>query len=82
MLAKLKERVAAGVTNAEFISMRIFHYSSRLRENRLEGYVIETVRVRGGLYRYVLRSEPVTPFQPRQKETAESQPPLFAEVGR
>ena len=61
MLAKLKERGAAGVTNVEFISMRIFRYSSRLREIRLEQNVVDTIRVRGGLYKYVFRTGPDVP---------------------
>lgn len=83
MMVKLEEAGEKGVTNAEFIAMRIFRYSSRLRENRQEGAIIDTIQVRGGLYRYVLRSKPSVPtplpsFQ--QKPREDLTPPLFASV--
>jgi hypothetical protein len=83
MIAKLEEAGERGVTNVEFVAMRIFRYSSRLRENRQKLFDIETIHVRGGLYRYILHSKPSVPtpvpsFQPRPR--ADSTPSLFASV--
>ena len=61
MLVLLKERGERGVTNAEFVLMKIFRYSSRLREIRLERNIVDTIRVRGGLYKYVFRAGPDVP---------------------
>ena len=60
MIAKLEERGAKGVTNAEFVGMRIFRYSSRLFESRKEGHDIDAKNLGGGLWRYILLSKPDT----------------------
>ncbi len=80
MIAKLEEAGERGVTNVEFVAMRIFRYSSRLRENRQKLFNIETIHVRGGLYRYILHSKPSVPtplpsFQRKPREAFT--PPLF-----
>lgn len=82
----LRQNGKAGVLTADFLRIPIARYSSRLRELRQMGYEISTERLTESCFKYVLISEPIVPkelpsFQPRQKETAESQPPLFAEVG-
>ncbi len=51
------------------------------------GYQISTERFTESVFKYVLVSEPLTPkqvptFEPRQKQPAQEQPPLFAEVPR
>jgi hypothetical protein len=80
----MEEAGEEGVTNRQFIEMGIFRYSSRLRENRQKLFDIETIHVRGGLYRYILRSKPSVPtplpsFE--KKPRADLTPPLFAGVG-
>ena len=86
ILNLLRERGRAGATNGDLVRIA-YRYSARLREIRLAGYGVRTDFVREAVFKYTLISEPVEPkplptFQPRQKETAESQPPLFAEVPR
>ncbi|MDI9934732.1 helix-turn-helix domain-containing protein [Rhodococcus sp. IEGM 1351] len=39
-------------TNVELNSMGIFRYSARIKDLRDDGYLIETVRVHDGLYRF------------------------------
>lgn len=83
----LRQNGKAGVLTADFLRIPIARYSSRLRELRQMGYEISTERLTESCFKYVLISEPMVPkelpsFQLRQKETAESQPPLFAEVPR
>ncbi len=83
----LRQNGRAGVLTGDFLRIPIARYSSRLRELRQMGYEISTERLTESCFKYVLISEPIVPkelpsFQPRQKETAESQPPLFAEVPR
>ena len=86
ILNLLRERGRAGATNDDLVRIA-YRYSARLREIRLAEYEVRTDFVREGVFKYTLISEPVEPkplptFQSRQKETAESQPPLFAEVPR
>jgi hypothetical protein len=83
----LRRNGKAGLLTSDFLRIPIARYSSRLRELRQQGYGISTERITEGCYKYVLRFEPPVPkelpnFEPRQKEPAESQPPLFAVVGR
>jgi len=83
MIARLRERGEKGVTNAEFVAMRIFRYSSRLFENRKKGYDIDAIDLGGGLWLYVLRSEPdiLKPLPSfERKARKDLTPPLFASV--
>lgn len=48
----------SGVTNGTFAVAGILRYAARLEELRNRGFVIETQRVKGGTFRYVLISEP------------------------
>jgi hypothetical protein len=80
MIAKLEERGEQGVTNSEFIGMRIFRYSSRLFESRKEGHDIDAKNLGGGLWLYILRSKPDTlkPLPSFERKPREDlTPPLF-----
>ncbi len=83
----LRQNGRAGVLTGDFLRIPIARYSSRLRELRQMGYQISTERFTESVFKYVLVSEPLTPkqvptFEPRQKQPAQEQPPLFAEVPR
>ena len=86
ILELLRQNGKAGVLTSDFLRIPIARYSSRLRECRQMGYVISTERITEGCFKYALIREPLTPkelpsVQPRQKQPAQEQPPLFAEVG-
>lgn len=53
----LQERGEAGATNSELVQICL-QYNSRLSELNREGYVIETIHVKEGLYKYVLHKKP------------------------
>ena len=54
ILNRLKEAGEEGVTNSE-LSRISLQYSARLMELRLKGYVIETIPLKNGVYKYILR---------------------------
>jgi len=89
MLALLRPRGPAGVTNIEFVGMMVLNYGARLEELRDLGYEIETIQESKSLFRYVLHSEPEKPkpseqpetpktFTERHREEEERRFPLFA----
>ncbi|HSW76022.1 MAG TPA: hypothetical protein VLG50_03195, partial [Candidatus Saccharimonadales bacterium] len=53
----LRDAGAEGITNAELAKICL-QYNSRLSELSKEGYVIETIHVKDGLYKYVLHKVP------------------------
>jgi hypothetical protein len=46
---------SGGVTNIELIRMGILRPAARIEELRKEGHIIDTVHVKGGIYKYVYR---------------------------
>lgn len=54
ILNRLKKAGEEGVTNSE-LSRISLQYSARLMELRLKGYVIETIPLKNGVYKYILR---------------------------
>jgi hypothetical protein len=87
ILELLRRNGKAGLLTGDFLKMPCARYSSRLKELRSQGYEISTERITESCFKYVLISEPLVPkelptFSPRQKATAQEQPPLFAEVGQ
>ncbi len=64
---------AAGVTTADFLRMPVARYSSRIRELRQIGFVIQVDRIIEGLFRYTLVSSPAVPkslptFEPKPRQ--------------
>lgn len=57
ILFLLRKRGTAGATNADFVALGIFRYSSRLHELRRQGYRIATLRVSEGVFCYRLIGE-------------------------
>ncbi len=89
ILELLRARGRFGATNVDLVALKIFRYSSRLRELRQQGFCIDTVRVSEGLYKYILRSEPDTPTplpsferKPREAFTPPLFPPATGRDGR
>ena len=82
MVAKMEAAGPRGVTNREFIEMGCFRYSSRLHEIR-RGREVDTIPVRGGLYRYVIKPDgPRLSPACESKKSTNTTPPLFAEAQR
>ena len=89
ILELLRARGRFGATNVDLVALKIFRYSSRLRELRQQNFCIDTVRVTEGLYKYILRSEPDTPkalpsFERKSREqlTPSLFPPATGRDGR
>lgn len=61
MLQMLREAGDAGVTSRQFVETGsgIFKYTNRISDLRRQGYMIEAIRVKDSLYRYVLVREPL-----------------------
>ena len=61
MLGMLRFAGDKGVTSREFVETGtgIFKYTNRISDLRKQGYMIEAIRVKDSLYRYVLVREPV-----------------------
>jgi len=60
ILALLRERGTAGVTNIELNAIA-FRYGGRLFELRKLGFRIRTIRTSDSVFRFVLEGEPVLP---------------------
>jgi hypothetical protein len=76
----MEEAGEEGVTNRQFVEMGIFRYSSRLHEIRKKRDV-DTIPVRGGLYRYVIKPDGPSPLPAcESKKSTDPMPALFAGV--
>lgn len=53
----LRDRGEEGATNTELVQISL-QYNSRLSELSKEGYIIETIHIKDGLYKYVLHKVP------------------------
>lgn len=56
MVQMLTDAGAAGVTSRQFNDAQIFRYSARIEELRKAGHLISTERVKGTLFRFILRA--------------------------
>ena len=56
MIQMLTDAGAAGVTSRQFNDAQIFRYSARIEELRKAGHEISTERVKGTLFRFILRA--------------------------
>ncbi len=54
IITLLKNAGEEGVTNTELSKISL-QYSARLMELRLKGFVIETIAIKNGVYKYVLK---------------------------
>ena len=60
ILALLRERGSAGVTNLELYGNFLPRHGARIFELRRMGYQIERRRESAGIFRFILRSEPTS----------------------
>lgn len=56
MIQMLTDAGATGVTSRQFNDAQIFRYSARIEELRKAGHEISTERVKGTLFRFILRA--------------------------
>lgn len=61
VLRMLREAGEDGVSTAVFLAAHLPRYSARILELRREGHAIESIRVREGSWRYVLRGAESVP---------------------
>lgn len=66
ILNLLRERKESGATNIELNSI-CFRYGARIADLRADGYTIQSIKVKGSKWKFVL-SEPVKIVEPRIKE--------------
>ena len=83
VLSMLEAAGDRGVTNRELNDAGIYRYSARIKELRDEGKTIDTVRIKGGYFRFRLAHIPFVPAEgaaeadtprPREDDLPESTP--------
>lgn len=66
ILNLLRERKESGATNIELNDI-CFRYGARIADLRADGYTIQSIKVKGSKWKFVL-SEPVRMSEPKVKE--------------
>ena len=80
VLSMLEAAGERGVTNRQFTEAGIYRYSARIKELRDEGTNVDTIRIRGGYFKFRLASPPCGPVEgatdahPREEDLPESAP--------
>lgn len=62
VLSMLESAGDRGVTNREFNEAGIYRYSARIKELRDEGKIVDTIRIKGGYFKF--RLAPYSPCGP------------------
>ena len=63
VLAMLQAAGDRGVTNRELNEAGIYRYSPRIKELRDEGKAIDTIRIKGGYFKFRLAAPPCGPVE-------------------
>jgi hypothetical protein len=63
VLSMLEAAGPEGVTNRQFTEAGIYRYSARIKEIRDEGTDVDTIRIRGGYFKFRLASPPCGPVE-------------------
>ena len=75
VLSMLEAAGDRGVTNRELNEAGIYRYSARIKELRDEGKTIDTVRIKGGYFKFRLASSPCGPAEGAERVTADTPHP-------
>ena len=75
VLAMLQAAGDRGVTNRELNEAGIYRYSARIKELRDEGTEVDTIRIKGGYFKFRLVSPPCDPAEGAEGAVADTPRP-------